>query len=66
MLIHAAQSDLLNITIVIFTISTTGQGDIPANARTFWRSLLRKRLPENCLHHVQFTTFGFGDSSYVK
>jgi sulfite reductase alpha subunit-like flavoprotein len=59
-------SELSMYTIVIFTISTTGQGDVPRNARKFWRSLLRKSLPTDYLSPVNFTTFGFGDSSYIK
>ncbi|KAI9842336.1 MAG: NAPDH-dependent diflavin reductase [Sclerophora amabilis] len=51
---------------VIVVTSTTGQGDVPANAQLFWRSLLRKRLPQNYLCGVNFTTFGLGDSSYPK
>ncbi|KAI0489870.1 riboflavin synthase domain-like protein [Xylaria cf. heliscus] len=58
--------DLLQYSLVIFVISTTGQGDLPKNARKFWKSLLRKRLPPNCLRQVNFTTFGLGDSSYFQ
>ncbi|KAI1095767.1 riboflavin synthase domain-like protein [Rostrohypoxylon terebratum] len=57
---------LLQYPLVIFVISTTGQGEIPRNALKFWKSLLRKRLPPNCLQRVNFTTFGLGDSSYTK
>ncbi|KAI8956236.1 riboflavin synthase domain-like protein [Xylaria longipes] len=60
------QPDLLQYSLVIFVISTTGQGDLPKNARKFWKSLLRKRLPPNCLGQVKFTTFGLGDSSYFQ
>ncbi|KAI1505382.1 riboflavin synthase domain-like protein [Biscogniauxia marginata] len=59
-------STLLRYPFVVFVISTTGQGEIPRNARTFWKSLLRKRLPPSCLRSVKFTTFGLGDSSYSK
>ncbi|PGH07530.1 hypothetical protein AJ79_06265 [Helicocarpus griseus UAMH5409] len=52
--------------LTIFAISTTGQGDFPANARTFWKSLLLKRLPPTFLHGVNFALFGLGDSSYPK
>ncbi|KAI1210972.1 riboflavin synthase domain-like protein [Annulohypoxylon truncatum] len=57
---------LLQYPLIIFVISTTGQGEIPRNAIKFWKSLLRKRLPPNCLQQVNFTTFGLGDSSYTK
>lgn len=59
-------NELLRYTVAIFVISTTGQGEFPKNARKFWKSLLRKRLPPGCLSHVKFTTFGLGDSSYPK
>ncbi|KAI3332103.1 riboflavin synthase domain-like protein [Xylariaceae sp. AK1471] len=59
-------SDLLQYSLIVFVISTTGQGDLPKNARKFWKSLLRKRLPPNCLRQVNFTTFGLGDSSYFQ
>ncbi|KAI1422402.1 hypothetical protein F5Y12DRAFT_717418 [Xylaria sp. FL1777] len=59
-------SDLLQHPLVIFVVSTTGQGDLPKNSRSFWKSLLRKRLPPNCLRQVNFTTFGLGDSSYFQ
>ncbi|KAH8667349.1 NADPH-dependent FMN/FAD containing oxidoreductase [Tricladium varicosporioides] len=57
---------LLKYPVVIFAISTTGQGEFPKNARKFWKSLLRKRLPPGCLRHVRFTTLGLGDTSYPK
>lgn len=57
---------LLRFAIVVFVTSTTGQGEFPKNAQKFWKSLLRKRLPPNCLGHVSFTTFGLGDSSYAQ
>ncbi|KAI1133625.1 riboflavin synthase domain-like protein [Nemania abortiva] len=59
-------SSLLRYPLIVFVISTTGQGDLPKNARKFWKSLLRKRLPPNCLRQVNFTTFGLGDSSYYQ
>ncbi|ESZ94489.1 hypothetical protein SBOR_5137 [Sclerotinia borealis F-4128] len=58
--------ELSKYDFVIFTISTTGQGEFPKNSRKFWNNLLKKRLPPNYLSHVNFTTFGLGDSSYAK
>jgi sulfite reductase alpha subunit-like flavoprotein len=52
--------------VVLVAISTTGQGDLPLNARVFWKSLLRKRLPPDLLQGVNFTSFGLGDSSYPR
>ncbi|KAJ5087793.1 hypothetical protein N7456_011409 [Penicillium angulare] len=57
---------LCNYTLTIFVVSTTGQGDLPANARAFWKSLLLKKLPPTYLNGVDFASFGLGDSSYPK
>ncbi|KAL8732278.1 MAG: hypothetical protein Q9166_002850 [cf. Caloplaca sp. 2 TL-2023] len=57
---------LARFNFVIAIISTTGQGDLPANARSFWKRLLWKRLPPDHLASVNITTFGLGDSSYPK
>ncbi|KAK1471906.1 flavodoxin [Colletotrichum abscissum] len=62
----AQLSVLLQYSMVIFVISTTGQGDMPRNSIAFWKSLLRKKLPPGCLGAVKFTTFGLGDSLYIK
>ncbi|EQB56644.1 flavodoxin [Colletotrichum gloeosporioides Cg-14] len=62
----AQLSLLLQYTLVVFVISTTGQGDMPRNSTVFWKSLLRKKLPPGCLGKVKFTTFGLGDSMYIK
>ncbi|WYZ45321.1 hypothetical protein EsH8_VIII_000637 [Colletotrichum jinshuiense] len=59
-------SMLLQYSLVVFVISTTGQGDMPRNSVAFWKSLLRKKLPPRCLGAVKFTTFGLGDSMYIK
>ncbi|KAF4974398.1 hypothetical protein FZEAL_8697 [Fusarium zealandicum] len=60
------QNDLLQPMLVIFVLSTTGQGDMPHNSLLFWKRLLRKRLPPGCLAAVSYTTFGLGDSTYIK
>jgi len=53
-------------TLVVFVISTTGQGDLPKNAQQLWRCLRKKNLPPTWLNSVNFTTFGLGDSSYSQ
>ena len=60
------QSQLSQYSVVVVISSTTGQGDVPVNARQFWKSILRRRLPPTYLSNVRFTTFGLGDSSYPK
>ncbi|KAL8776164.1 MAG: hypothetical protein Q9213_008370 [Squamulea squamosa] len=57
---------LARFDLVVAVISTTGQGDVPANARSFWKKLLRKKLPPDYLAEVSITSFGLGDSSYPK
>ncbi|KAJ5317851.1 hypothetical protein PENANT_c004G08132 [Penicillium antarcticum] len=57
---------LFSYTLTIFVASTTGQGDLPANARLFWKSLLLKKLPPTFLKGINFACFGLGDSSYPK
>ncbi|THW23715.1 NADPH dependent diflavin oxidoreductase-like protein 1 [Aureobasidium pullulans] len=58
--------DLLKHTIIIVAISTTGQGEFPQNARSFWKILLSSQLRSGVLRRVNFTTFGLGDSSYPQ
>ncbi|XP_059612042.1 NADPH-dependent diflavin oxidoreductase 1 [Phlebotomus argentipes] len=58
--------NLVDESLVIFVCSTTGQGDEPDNMRSFWRFLLRKKLPSDSLQGVKFAVMGFGDSGYVK
>ena len=60
------QSALLQFQLVMFVISTTGQGDMPHDSLVFWKKLLRKRLPHDCLSELRYTYFGLGDSTYVK
>ncbi|KAK5077589.1 NAPDH-dependent diflavin reductase [Lithohypha guttulata] len=58
--------DLLHHDVVVFAISTTGQGDFPLNARKFWSSLLRKKLTSVSLECVKYGIVGLCDSSYPK
>lgn len=58
--------DILKPTVVIFAISTTGQGEIPQNARFFWKTLLSGALKPGILRKVRFSSFGLGDSSYAR
>ncbi|EDK41115.2 hypothetical protein PGUG_05213 [Meyerozyma guilliermondii ATCC 6260] len=51
---------------LIIICSTTGQGELPRNARKFFKFLLRKKLPRDLLNHLEITSFGLGDSSYPK
>ena len=51
---------------VVFVASTTGEGVVPDNMRSFWRFLLRKDLPPGSLSAMRHACFGLGDSSYPK
>ena len=52
--------------LIIFIVSTTGDGEIPSNMRKFWRFLLQKKLNSNTLTNLKYAVFGLGDSSYDK
>lgn len=52
--------------IVIFVVSTTGQGDNPDSIKVFWKFLLQRNLTQNWLSRVSYAVFGLGDSSYQK
>ncbi|MCJ1473981.1 NAPDH-dependent diflavin reductase [Lambiella insularis] len=57
---------LKTYTVTLIAISTTGQGNVPDNARIFWNKLLRKKLSPAFFRDVYFAVFGLGDSSYPK
>lgn len=60
------QDTLLRHRLVVFVVSTTGQGDMPHNALLFWRRLLRRKLPPRCLARLRYACLGLGDSTYIK
>jgi sulfite reductase alpha subunit-like flavoprotein len=55
-----------NESLVIFVVSTCGQGEFPDSAKTTWAFLRRADLPSTSLNGVEFCTFGLGDSSYSR
>ncbi|KID98453.1 sulfite reductase flavoprotein alpha-component, partial [Metarhizium majus ARSEF 297] len=59
-------NELLQHQFVLFVISTTGQGDMPHNSLLFWKKLLRKKLPPDCLGQIKYSCVGLGDSTYLK
>ncbi|XP_006659755.1 NADPH-dependent diflavin oxidoreductase 1 [Oryza brachyantha] len=52
--------------LVVFVVSTTGQGDPPDSMKEFWRYLLKKNLGARWLQGVRYAVFGLGDSGYQK
>uniref|UniRef100_A0A915Q739 NADPH-dependent diflavin oxidoreductase 1 n=1 Tax=Setaria digitata TaxID=48799 RepID=A0A915Q739_9BILA len=58
--------NLNNEHCVVFVISTSGQGEMPASIRCNWRILCCKTLPKNLLQNIHFAVLGLGDSTYQK
>ncbi|KAI0497053.1 hypothetical protein KFK09_023381 [Dendrobium nobile] len=52
--------------MVIFVVSTTGQGENSDSMKDFWKFLLQKNLGHRWLDGVNFAVFGLGDSGYQK
>lgn len=58
--------ELADVRHVLFVCSTTGDGQEPANMRTFMQFLLRADLPTSLFSHVKYAVFGLGDSGYDR
>lgn len=52
--------------IVLFVVSTCGDGEVPIGMKEMWNIVLRKNLPNTLLSGWKFGVFGLGDSSYEK
>ena len=52
--------------LVVYVVSTTGQGEEPDNMRKAWKFLLRRSLAATSLQGQAFGVLGLGDSSYPK
>jgi len=59
-------TDLPNERNVVMIVATAGDGETPANMRSFWRFLLNRALPADSLSRLTVGVFGLGDSSYDK
>jgi methionine synthase reductase len=46
--------------------STTGNGDSPENADSFWRTIKKRTLPKDLLCGLKFCVLALGDSNYDK
>lgn len=57
---------LPNEALVIFVVSTTGQGDPPDSMKAFWKFLLMRSLGQLWLEGMHYALFGLGDSGYQK
>lgn len=68
--------DILSCRYLFILCSTTGQGELPLNARekshglerreTLWAFLKKRHLPADLLNHINVAFLGLGDSSYPK
>ncbi|CAL2047708.1 unnamed protein product [Caenorhabditis brenneri] len=52
--------------VVLFVVSTTGQGEMPPNMRRLWKLFLRKSLGPLFLKKIHTSVLALGDSSYQK
>lgn len=59
-------SELVNEKLVLFIVSTVGQGSEPTPMRKFWSVLMRKSLSSDTFANLQAAVIGLGDSSYMK
>lgn len=51
--------------VVIFIVSTWGQGDVPRPMQSFWKFLLQRRLPvKTSLPNMRYAVLGIGERSY--
>ncbi len=53
-----AQLGLEQCRLAVFVVSSTGQGDPPDNALSFWRFLSRRTHPPNLLADLRYTVLG--------
>eukprot|EP00742_Colponemidia_sp_Colp-10_P009976 GILJ01010920.1.p1 GENE.GILJ01010920.1~~GILJ01010920.1.p1 ORF type:complete len:640 (-),score=103.27 GILJ01010920.1:73-1839(-) len=52
--------------LVVFVVSTTGNGDYPENASRFMRWVRRKTHPTDMLTGLNYAILGLGDTNYSK
>eukprot|EP00743_Colponemidia_sp_Colp-15_P008951 GILK01009767.1.p1 GENE.GILK01009767.1~~GILK01009767.1.p1 ORF type:complete len:619 (-),score=101.81 GILK01009767.1:66-1772(-) len=52
--------------LVVFVVSTTGNGDYPDNASKFMRWVRRKTHPTDMLPGLNYAILGLGDTNYSK
>lgn len=57
-------TELANETNIVIICSTAGQGEMPYNAREFWKSLNKLIVGDINLSQVNVGIFGLGDSHY--
>ncbi|TIA89805.1 hypothetical protein E3P99_01910 [Wallemia hederae] len=58
-------STLLTAPLILFVVSTTGNGEHNAMFLPLWKELLNSALPSTLLDSLTYGVFGLGDSSYT-
>ncbi|PFX32393.1 Methionine synthase reductase [Stylophora pistillata] len=53
-------------TLVVFVVSTTGEGDPPDTMCKFFRRLKKKTLPTNHLENCRYALLALGDTNYTN
>jgi len=57
-------NDLQNESLVIYCVSTYGEGDAPDSCNDFYRWLISEERNEGELNNMQYAVFALGDSQY--
>jgi sulfite reductase alpha subunit-like flavoprotein len=57
---------LKSMNVLVFVVSTTGEGEMPSSIKSIWKQLLLKALLPDFLSSSDHAIFGLGDSSYEK
>lgn len=55
-----------SVKLLVIVCSTTGNGDAPENAESFWRSTKLRSAAKDLYEGVNFTVLGLGDTNYDK
>ena len=50
--------------IIYVICSTSGNGDPPNNATSFWNYIKRRQVPKDLFKNTQYIVLGLGDSNY--
>ena len=58
--------DLPNESLVVFVVSTTGEGDPPETMTKFFRRLKKRTLPSTHLEKCHYALLALGDSNYTN
>lgn len=56
--------ELNNFEKIIFICSTTGNGEFPENASSFWKAIKKRDIMKDIIKDVKFTICALGDTNY--